>query len=115
MVHAAANGVIDFSSCDGTRKWWLAANFKMSVVEKDFFLKVEELHAIRAIITQAMVDTGQSPDVRQKYATEVVKEFSYDCCPWIKRVKAQNSGEQLDAIALWYSIFGNKEDEPTRE
>ncbi len=107
MLQASASGAIDFKACDGTSRWWQGAFLKLRGVEHQLSLKVLELQALRATGVQGMLDLGQTAEYRQNYAIEAINRFQARALPWLGLPGKQNmTSDPLDAIALWYAVFG---------
>lgn len=107
MLRASVDGSIDFTACDGSKRWWQGALLKLSTLEQTLTLKVLELQALRASGVQGMADLGQNAEYRQNYAIDAVNRFQARALPWLGQPGKQNStGDPLDAIAMWYAVFG---------
>ena len=106
MVSAAVAGAVDFSTCDGSRRWWAGARLRMQLHTHQLSTKASEVDTIRASLIQTMLDLGQTASDRQDFAIQAVQRYRAQLMPWLPAPKAQNqTSDPLSAIALWYLRF----------
>jgi hypothetical protein len=66
---------------------------------------VVKLDGIRHIVSMAIPDLKQDPQVLQDFASRGVSAYRAAMMPWFKAGSRQNVGDAIDDIADWYLRF----------
>ena len=106
MVSAAVAGAVDFSTCDGSRRWWAGARLRLQMHAHELDNRVAEADTYRTALVQTMLDMGKSAADRWDFAVGAVERYRVQLMPWLPAPKTQNqTSDPLSAIALWYLRF----------
>jgi hypothetical protein len=105
MTTAAVTGAVDFSTYDGSLRWWTATRLRLVVVRRLTSERVLTVDALRSALFQSMTDAGIGPAERQDFAIQAVQRLRANVMPWLPTEDSQNRSDPLDVIAQWYATF----------
>lgn len=104
MVRAATTGVIDFSTCDDSERWWRAARLKLRILEVDQVADVARLHAYRWIALQPTQNVSGGLAALQRRAIKSIENVEKLITPWVHQSRSVGH-DPRDVMLLWYKEY----------